>query len=73
MMYAMSTHGLGGGIFELGADLRNLDVEEVIATIAHRAAPLPNIVSTPAYDRQREIGPIGGLGQFAKRLAIISP
>jgi hypothetical protein len=29
MMYAMSSHGPGGGIFELGAELRNLDdVEE---------------------------------------------
>ena len=74
MMYAMSSHGPGGGIFELGAELRNLDdVEEAIATIAYRDAPLLNIVSTPACDWQTEIGPIGGLGQLAMRLAITSP
>jgi hypothetical protein len=69
----MSIHGPGGGIFELGADLRNLDVEEAIAIIAHRDAPLPNIVSTPARDRQAELGPIGGLGQLAMRPAIKLP
>jgi hypothetical protein len=35
--------GPGGGIFELDGDLRNLDVEEAIAIIAHRDAPLPTL------------------------------
>jgi hypothetical protein len=73
MMDAMSTHGPGGGIFDLGMDLRNRYVEEAIATIAHPDAPMPNVVFRHRRDRQAEIGPIGGLGQFAMGLAITSP